>query len=67
MLQEEEYKKLKTRLSNEAGNNLVLCKGNVPKVINPLLLCFLSAFVVIKLYIVNLQCYFCRHGWWEMD
>ncbi|XP_022897889.1 protein ECERIFERUM 1-like [Olea europaea var. sylvestris] len=31
MLQEEEYKNLKTRLSNEAGNNLVLCKGNVPK------------------------------------
>ncbi|CAI9781644.1 unnamed protein product [Fraxinus pennsylvanica] len=31
MLREDEYKKLKSRLSNEAGNNLVLCEGNAPK------------------------------------
>ncbi|KAL2511559.1 Protein ECERIFERUM 1 [Abeliophyllum distichum] len=32
MLHEDEYKKIKMRLNNEAGNNLILSKGNAPKI-----------------------------------
>lgn len=54
-LQETEYKKLKAKLSSEAGNNLVLCKQNPPKVtsifivkLNPRVLIFSFRLYIVK-------------------